>query len=838
MTLPLVLAGPILRRVDAAGCTVFMALSQPSIVEMRIWPGAQTSNGRGTVVSGTAILASGSAATRKFGANLHIAVVTVDLAAGAALQPGRLHSYDVMIGNENLRSLGLLQDERPNSRLNGVNAAAPLHLALGYGPDRLPGFVTPGDTLATLRLAHASCRRPNHDSQDAMAWLDDQLEAGRADAAGKWPQQLFLTGDQIYADDVAAAHLHMVNRLGREVMGGADRLPVGGTDRDVTLDNFPPLRRGVTVRGHALLSTTESASHLLGFGEYAAMYLCAWSPRVWRPLGTVNEIFDSTVPPAAMANFVTNWTVRYTGADANAKFAAWKADEKYGQKPAENQAAAVVTYREAVPKVARALANVATYMIWDDHEVTDDWNLAGQWVKRVYDSAAGRAIIRNGMMAYGLFQAWGNDPKAFADNANNRDFLTEAEAILAGNGPFPAASTVRMEELLGFGGAAANRRAIWHYRVDGPRHRVVVLDTRSRRNTGTAASVAPPGLLGDTLDAQLPAGPLADGRELLIVVSPPPVLGPSLFDDVLQPVGAAFKDAANSIARLVSTPGAPGTPAEQLDNLLNAQAGHEFVDVEGWASNDVLREALLARLATYRRVVLLSGDVHYACTLTMDYWKGSGDPSRIVQLTSSGARNGWPVVLESAFRNVGMLRGELQEMKVERVAWERPGAIVPGGIVGPGRSVQMLQTPCLLPTTGWPPQTSTSKEPDWRWRAQIVTDERPVGTDSRQLPVPGSSTNIPDDDDIAATYDPYVAMLRRHAAATRMKPRLLRTVVFISNLGLIGFSGAGATAEVTHTLLSAASELKDERKAKANTLHKTSLGTPAGTLPPRPPQHP
>ena len=49
-------------------------------------------------------------------------------------------------------------------------------------------------------------------------------------------------------------------------------------------------------------------------------------------------------------------------------------------------------------------------MIFDDHEVADDWNLNGRWVTRVYGREWGRFIVRNGLAAYTLMQAWGNDP--------------------------------------------------------------------------------------------------------------------------------------------------------------------------------------------------------------------------------------------------------------------------------------------------------------------------------------------------------------------------------------------------------------------------------------------
>ena len=38
------------------------------------------------------------------------------------------------------------------------------------------------------------------------------------------------------------------------------------------------------------------------------------------------------------------------------------------------------SYHAGLPKVRRLLANVPTYMTFDDHEVTDDWNINGAWV--------------------------------------------------------------------------------------------------------------------------------------------------------------------------------------------------------------------------------------------------------------------------------------------------------------------------------------------------------------------------------------------------------------------------------------------------------------------------
>ena len=41
-------------------------------------------------------------------------------------------------------------------------------------------------------------------------------------------------------------------------------------------------------------------------------------------------------------------------------------------------------FRDLVPRVARVLANIPTYMTFDDHEITDDWNISKKWINRVY----------------------------------------------------------------------------------------------------------------------------------------------------------------------------------------------------------------------------------------------------------------------------------------------------------------------------------------------------------------------------------------------------------------------------------------------------------------------
>src|SRR5438093_10987318 len=103
--------------------------------------------------------------------------------------------------------------------------------------------MTPPATVDRLRLAHTSCRRSNAPGYDALAWLDERIKESFTDADNR-PQQLFLTGDQIYADDVAACMLPMLSGLAADVIGGTERLPVSAAEAvDATLVNLPAMFR-------------------------------------------------------------------------------------------------------------------------------------------------------------------------------------------------------------------------------------------------------------------------------------------------------------------------------------------------------------------------------------------------------------------------------------------------------------------------------------------------------------------------------------------------------------------------------------------------------------------
>ncbi|NJM57440.1 MAG: hypothetical protein HC857_08400 [Synechococcales cyanobacterium RU_4_20] len=131
-------------------------------------------------------------------------------------------------------------------------------------------------------------------------------------------------------------------------------------------------------------------------------------------------------------------------------------------------------------------------MIFDDHDVSDDWNINQAWCQRVLGSSMGYQVVRNAMLAYALFQGWGNTPEQFARGTVGAELLKATETWCE-TGDRAAAFT--LTSLLGIppqkqlfrpdgdtwvlNSASASLK--WHYAIEGTNHRIWVLDTRTQR---------------------------------------------------------------------------------------------------------------------------------------------------------------------------------------------------------------------------------------------------------------------------------------------------------------------------------------------------------------------
>ena len=165
---PLLLRGPMLRRVTRDSVAVFIATSKPCLVSLEIYSGTNTS-AKGTIDRSIRV------ETRKAGDKLHVALVRVP----SVLAPDTIYGYDTGLSldggasYQGLEDLGLL--------------SAPLSLGYDF---KLPAFSVPVD-LSQLVITYGSCRKAHGPGTDALALLDRIIERDHA-TAGKRPHHLVL----------------------------------------------------------------------------------------------------------------------------------------------------------------------------------------------------------------------------------------------------------------------------------------------------------------------------------------------------------------------------------------------------------------------------------------------------------------------------------------------------------------------------------------------------------------------------------------------------------------------------------------------------------------------
>ena len=540
----------------------------------------------------------------------------------------------------------------------------------------------PPERLADVRIAHGSCRKPHAQRRDALATLDRILRASHGAAPAR-PQQLFLTGDQIYADDVEPSVLALAGRVGSAALGWErpEALP-GVPDGDFAL---APGRRTLLMRRRAGFTAPVLHSHLVSLAEFVGMYLLTWSELLW-PIDAAGR----------------RGPLEHGAAFDDPRWAdpAHRGSYRAAVALARRNRDDVAGFVQGLPQVRRALANVATYMILDDHDVTDDWNLHRQWMRTVHGRPLGRRVVQNALAAYAVFQGWGNEPDRYAPGE-------PGGRLLAALGRWRGAADPTAEAIaaaVGLPSADPSPRIDWDYAVDTPAYQVIVLDTRTRRGfrAGGTGRAAPALLSDEAREAQLTRRLRARRREvpLTVVVSAAPVFGHPLVEVWLQ------------LKKIRAIEWIPGAPAA--------------VDREAWSLDPTAYEALLATLVPFRRVVILSGDVHYGFAGAVDYRDlRGGERARFVQLTSSPLRNeelrsrllgGVPTV-----SRVPAMLGSRVERLVRRVT--TPPSVSWSGWPAARRRWPRSTAPLVLARTlaGVPARLG---EPDWAYTVDFGSDRR------------------------------------------------------------------------------------------------------------------
>ena len=243
----------------------------------------------------------------------------------------------------------------------------------------------------------------------------------------------------------------------------------------------PGERRSAWLKANSELTSEHLDNHLMFLGEFYAMYLFAWSDVLWPTVlwGRTVWLEENTLFPSLHDPSASDKT-------KDASKAALESEKAVLSE--------TVFFAGDTRRVRRALANVPTMMAFDDHEVTDDWNIDALWDEKARSDPALNRIVRNGLASYAVFQAWGNDPARFLTGKGQAllDALSKpasggaAKPIALNDPPPPSVAT-----LLDVGPTAASNadRVLWDWTLDGPGMRVIALDSRT---TGTSATIGTP----------------------------------------------------------------------------------------------------------------------------------------------------------------------------------------------------------------------------------------------------------------------------------------------------------------------------------------------------------
>ncbi|WP_411391727.1 alkaline phosphatase D family protein [Pseudomonas sp. MPB23] len=543
-TLPAVLAGPLLRRLEPRRLVLWLVGSRELTLTLRLQFAEQ---------SLAIALDQGQCTVVPVGREAFIHLIDVPL--DDALPQDAVIDYDLLV------------DESP------IAEWAP-HLL--YGNAQRPSFVL---HRRINQLVHGSCRKPHHPAADGLLCVDRLL--ADATLAEQRPALLMMSGDQVYADDVAGPMLRAIHALIARLGLFDEYLEGAVVDDSASLyghrasyyhraDLLPALDSNQTLRERffggvkkPIFTSSTADNHLVTFAEVIAMYLLVWSPTPW---GLITP-----QPPVLSA----------------------EERQRYAQEQVQ-----IDRFRDGLPGVARVLAHLSTLMIFDDHDITDDWNLSAQWEQTAYGHPFSKRIIGNALLAYLLCQGWGNQPDVFGE------LLSQTQALstrVQANHLEASAQDELLEALLKF--------QQWHY-VLPTTPALVVLDTRTRRWRSEFTLKQPSGLLDWEALSELQQALL--DHPSAIIVSPAPVFGVKLIE---------------TVQKVFSWCGYP---------LL--------VDAENWMAHRGAAQVILnifRHSRTPGNYVILSGDVHYSFVYEVLIRHRNAGP-RIWQITSSGIKNEFP----------------------------------------------------------------------------------------------------------------------------------------------------------------------------------------------------
>ncbi len=265
------------------------------------------------------------------------------------------------------------------------------------------------------------------------------------------------------------------------------------------------------------------------------------------------------------------------------------------------------------PNLRWLLSTVSTAMIFDDHDVHDDWNTSIDWLEAQRAKPWWDERIVGGLMSYWIYQHLGN---LSPTELKNNGLLARVRRAPDG-GPMLREYAYRADREV--------QGSRWTYYRDLGRTRLVVMDSRAGRILDNGRRC----MVDDDEWRYIEDCATGDFDHLLLASTLPILLAPGMHHM------EAWNEAVCA--------GAWGGAAAKLGEKLR-----QGLDLEHWAAFGESFErmaGLLREVGAGDRgrapasIVALSGDVHHAYLADVAFRRGSGVESAVYQAVCSPIRN-------------------------------------------------------------------------------------------------------------------------------------------------------------------------------------------------------
>jgi hypothetical protein len=265
------------------------------------------------------------------------------------------------------------------------------------------------------------------------------------------------------------------------------------------------------------------------------------------------------------------------------------------------------------PMIRWLFSTVSCSMVWDDHDMHDDWNISRSWMEEMNRHDWWRIRCAEGFMSYWVYQHMGNLSPRDLDGNDVYKRIHEVDD-----------ATGVLREFAEHAHATEEGKR-WSYCRDLGRTRLIVMDSRA----GRVLEEDRRSIFDDDEWHWIQDHARGDFDHVLLATSDPFLLGPAMHN--LESWNEMVCD------------GAWGGTAARLGEKL--RRGFDFDHWGAFAMSFERLSKLLEELGSGERgeppasIVVLSGDVHHAYLAEVAFRRSAGVKSAVYQATCSPFRN-------------------------------------------------------------------------------------------------------------------------------------------------------------------------------------------------------